>query len=74
MTSNLRLMAWYKDPKNKSGRIIYRRKTMDFGDAASSLIIQITQKIFVSPKAELEATKQTVLYLQLSNTGRIQKS
>jgi hypothetical protein len=37
-------MAWYRDPKNKAGRIIYRHKTMDFGDAASALIVRITQK------------------------------
>ena len=61
LTSNLRLMVWYKDPKNKAGRIIYRRKTMDFGDAASVLIVRITQKKFVSPRAELEAPKHTVL-------------
>ena len=40
LTSNLRLMAWYKDPKNKSGRMVYRCKTMDFGDAASALIVR----------------------------------
>ena len=34
---------------------------MDFGDAASALIVRITQKKFISPKAELEATKHTVL-------------
>ena len=54
-------MAWYKDPKNKSGRMVYRRKTMDFGDAASALIVRITQKKFFSPKVELEVTKHTVL-------------
>ena len=61
LTAKLRLMAWYKDPKNKSGRIIYKRKTMDFCDVVSALIICITQKKFVSPKAELEATTHTVL-------------
>ena len=37
---------------------------MDFGDAASALIVRITQKKFVSPKAELEATKHTVLNVE----------
>ena len=61
LTADLRLMAWYEDPKNKKGLIIYRRKTMDFGDAASALIVRITQKKFISPMAKLEATKHTVL-------------
>ena len=34
---------------------------MDFGDAASSLIVRITQQKFIRPRAELEATKYTVL-------------
>ena len=61
MTADLRLMAWYEDPKNRKGLIIYRRKTMDFGDAASALIVRITQKKFISPMAKWEATKHTVL-------------
>ena len=34
---------------------------MDFGDAASALIVRIIQKKFLSPKAKLEATRHTIL-------------
>ena len=34
---------------------------MNFGDAGSALIVRITQKKFVSPRADLEATKHSVL-------------
>ena len=34
---------------------------MDLGEAASALIVRITQKKLISPRAELEATKHTVL-------------
>jgi hypothetical protein len=37
-------MVWYKNPKDKKGTIRYRRNTMDFGDAASTLIVRIIQK------------------------------
>ena len=34
---------------------------MDFGDAASALIVRITQQKFISPMARLEATRHTVM-------------
>ena len=61
LTTNLRLMVWYKNPKDKEGIIIYRRNTMDFGDAASALIVRIIQKMFLSPMARLEATRHTIM-------------
>ena len=51
----------YANARNKSKRLIYRRKTMDFSTAESALIIRVTQKKFVIPRAKLEATKHTVL-------------
>ena len=60
MTSELRLMVWFKDPRARTGLTVYRRRTMDFGDAASALIVRIIQKKFLMPMAKFEESKHTL--------------
>ena len=61
LTGDLRLMIWYRDPKNKLEPIVYRRYTMDFGDACSALVVRIAQKKLLCPRARLASTKHTIL-------------
>ena len=60
MTSELRLKVWFKDPRARTGLTMYRRGTMDFGDAASALIVRIIQKKFLMPMAKYEELKHTI--------------
>ena len=47
-------------PRTRTGLTVYRRRTMDFGDAAAALIVRIIQKKYLIPMAKYEESKHTI--------------
>ena len=48
LTSRLRLMVWYNNPEDLEDMVVFRRRTMDFGDSISTLVIRIIQENFLA--------------------------
>ena len=58
LTARLRLCYWYPDSLTRSKPRIFMRKTMDFGDACSSLVIRIIQLKFLLTMTDITTVKQ----------------
>ena len=62
LTSRLRHMVWYNDPKSMEDMVAFRRRTIDFGDSFSALVIRIIQEKFLTKFCKLDLTKQVILF------------
>ena len=60
-TSRLRLMVWYNHPEELEDMVVYRRRTMDFGDSISVLVIRIIHEKFLTKLCKLDLTRQVII-------------
>ena len=61
LTSRLRLMVWYKHPEEMEGMVVFRRRTMDFGDSISAWVIRIIQVKLLAMMCKLDLANEVIL-------------
>ena len=62
LTSGLRLMVWYNKPETLEDMVVFHRRTVDFGDSISTLVIRIIQETFLAKLCKLDLTRHAKLY------------
>ena len=55
-------MVWYNKPEMLEEMVVFRRRTKDFSDSTSALVIKIIQEEFLAKICKPDLTRHAILY------------
>ena len=55
-------MVWYNNPEALEDMLVFRRRTMDFEDSTSALVIRIIQEKLLANLCKLDLTRNVILF------------